>query len=283
MNKKVFLILFAILSVLAEKGFAQDSAAIKIPSSYYNLNYSNPKQYIVAGIEIIGTEYYDKNVLSVLSGLQIGQKIRIPSEDISKAISNLWKQKLFEDVKISVKKIEDDKIWFDIYLKEKPRLSSFTIKGLKKSKAEELREGLTIKAGQIITENVLNSTNREISKFFEEKGYLDANATFEQIPDDLKRNTVRLKINVNRGKKIVISDLTFSGNTTIETVKLRKVMKDTKPKYFFFTKSKYIEDKYSEDKQKVIDKYLSRSNSFLMISLGSEIKFISTCCINSRI
>lgn len=257
MNKKLFLIVVAILVVLAEKGFAQDSAAVKLPSSYYNLNYSNPKQYIVAGIEIIGTEYYDKSVLSVLSGLQIGQKIRIPSEDISKAISNLWKQKLFEDVKISVKKIEDDKIWFDIYLKEKPRLSSFTIKGLKKSKAEELREGLTIKAGQIITENVLNSTNREIARFFIEKGYLDANATFEQIPDDLKRNTVRLKINVNRGKKIVISDLTFSGNTTIETVKLRKVMKDTKPKYFFFTKSKYIEDKYSEDKQKVIDKYLS--------------------------
>jgi outer membrane protein insertion porin family len=195
--------------------------------------------------------------LAVLSGLQIGQKIRIPSEDISKAIGNLWRQKLFEDVKISVKKIEDDKIYFEIFLKEKPRLSSFTIKGLKKGKAEELREVLTIKTGQIVTENVLNSTNREIRTFFEEKGYLDAGATFEQIPDDLKRNTVKLRINVNRGSKIPISGLDFTGNSDMVSAKLRKVMKDTKPKYFFFTKSRYIEEKYADDKQKIIDKYLS--------------------------
>ena len=254
-KKNVFIFLLILVGSVNLK--AQDSTDIPRPSGYFSTNYNNPKQYIIAGIDIVGTEYYDKSVLAVLSGLQIGQKIRIPSEDISKAISNLWKQKLFEDVKISVQKIEDDKIWFQIILIEKPRLSTFTIKGLKKSKAEELREVLTIRAGQIITENVLNSTNREIKKFFEEKGYIDAKATFEQIPDDLRRNTVKLRINVDRGSKIKISDLTFTGNASIEAAKLRKVMKDTKPKYFFFTKSKYIEDLYYEDKQKLIAKYLS--------------------------
>ncbi|MCF8253950.1 MAG: outer membrane protein assembly factor BamA, partial [Bacteroidia bacterium] len=257
MSQKKIVFIFLLILLGTVNLMAQDSTDIPRPSGYFSTNYNNPKQYVIAGIDIVGTEYYDKSVLAVLSGLQIGQKIRIPSEDISKAISNLWKQKLFEDVKISVQKIEDDKIWFQFILIEKPRLSTFTIKGLKKGKAEELREVLTIRAGQIVTENVLNSTNREIKKFFEEKGYIDAKATFEQIPDDLRRNTIKLRINVDRGSKIKISDLTFTGNVSIEASKLRKVMKDTKPKYFFFTKSKYIEDLYYEDKQKLIAKYLS--------------------------
>lgn len=258
MSKKVLILIYCLLVLGLNLTHAQDSTGTRVPpKTYLPLDYNSPKQYVIAGIEIIGTEYYDKSVLTVLSGLQIGQKLRIPSEDISKAITNLWKQKLFEDVKIAVKKIEDDKIWIDIYLKEKPRLSSFTIKGLKKGKAEELREVLTLRTGQIVTENVLNSTNREIRNFFSEKGFIDAYATFEQIPDDLRRNTIKLRINVERGKKIVISDLTFSGNAALTDKKIRKVMKDTKPKYYFFNKSRYIEDKYEEDKQKVIEKYLS--------------------------
>ncbi len=237
---------------------AQDSLSVKnAPATYFGLNYSNPKQYIIAGIDIIGTEYYDKSVLAVLSGLQIGQKIRIPSDDIAKAINNLWKQKLFTDVKVSVKKIEEDKIWFDIYLQEKPRLSTFSIKGLRKAKAEDLKEQITLRSGQIITENVLNSTYREINKYYSEKGFLDASAKFEQIPDDIKKNTSKIRIVIDRGEKIKISKIIFTGNQALTAKDLRKIMKDTKQKFWFFIKSRYIEESYTSDKQKLIDKYLS--------------------------
>lgn len=253
--KKIAIYLVLCLAFL--QTIAQDTTALKSPVNYFELNYTSPKQYIIAGLDITGTEYYDKSVLAVLSGLQIGQKIRIPSEDIAKAITSLWKQKLFVDVKLIVKKIDDDKIWFEIQLQEKPRLSTFSIKGLKKGKAEDLRDQLTLKAGQIITENVLNSAHREIHNYFSEKGYLEASATFEQIPDDIKKNTVKLRINIKRGKKIHISDITFTGVTAIPENKLKKVMKDTRAKYWFWQKSKYIEESYIADKQKIIDKYLS--------------------------
>ena len=123
MIKKIKFGFLLLLVLQVNLTLGQDTTNAKPGQGYFDLNYNNPKQYIIAGIEIVGTEYYDKGVLAVLSGLQIGQKIRIPSEDISKAIGNMWKQKLFEDVKISVKKIEDDKIYFEILVKEKPRLS----------------------------------------------------------------------------------------------------------------------------------------------------------------
>jgi outer membrane protein insertion porin family len=248
---------FALICLLALTSLLKAQSTVGDTTRYLDVNYNNPKQYIIESIDVKGTEYYDKSVLAVISGLSLGQKIRIPSEDISKAISNLWKQKLFEDVKVVISKIEDDKIWIEIYLKEKPRLSSFTIKGLKKGKAEELREQLSLRAGQIVTENVLNSTNREIRKYFEEKGFIDAYATFEQIPDGPKANTVKLRINVFKGNKIIISKIELEGNKEVESKKLIKTMKETKAKKYFFTKSKYIEETYQEDKQKIVEKYLS--------------------------
>jgi len=226
-------------------------------TGYVKLNFANPKTYTIAGIDLDGTDYYDKSVLIVISGLQLNQQIRIPSDEVSKAITNLWKQKLFDDVKIIATKIEDEKIWLKIIVSEKPRLSVFTIKGLKKGKAEDLREQLTLKSGQIITENVLSSTNREIRKYYEEKGFLDAGATFEQTTDDPRKNTVKLKIIVNRGNKIKISDILFEGNKDIPAKKLRAQMKKTKPKYKFLAKSRFIEDEYAEDKQKIILRYQS--------------------------
>jgi outer membrane protein insertion porin family len=248
---RIRIIFFSILSFCALASSAQDST-----KTYFNYNYNNPKQYVLAGIDLIGTDYYDKPALIIISGLQVNQKIRIPSEDISAAITKLWKQKLFDDVSLRVTKVDEDNIWLQFVVKEKPRLSNFTIKGLKKAKAEDLREAMSIRSGQIITENMLNATHREIVKFFTEKGYVDARIDFQQIPDDVKKNTAKLKITVNRGEKVKIGKIEFTGNKALAEKNLRKLMKDTKVKRWF-VKSKYMEDTYQDDKQKILDKYLS--------------------------
>jgi outer membrane protein insertion porin family len=89
------------------------------------LDYSNPREFEVGGITISGVKFLDHGVLIALSGLQVGQTIEVPGERISKAINNLWNQGLFSDVKISATKIIADKIFLDIYLQERPRLSAF--------------------------------------------------------------------------------------------------------------------------------------------------------------
>jgi outer membrane protein insertion porin family len=221
------------------------------------VDYSYPRTYEIANIVITGTSYYDHNVLQVLSGLAPGQKIRVPSEDIAKAINSLWKQKLFEDISIRVMDIQDDKITLEIYLKEKPRLSVFSIRGLRKGKANSLREELTLKSGQIITENMVKRTRNEVKKYFAEKGFLDADAKITQEPDDLRKNTAKLKIEVERGPKVKISDIQFVGNEAMSDRKIRLLFKKTKPRYRFLAKSRYNEDDFNEDKQRIIQKYLA--------------------------
>lgn len=221
------------------------------------IDYSLPKSYEISGIMISGTNYYDKTVLQSLSGLSIGQKIKIPGDDISQAISTLWKQKLFDDVKIRVLDITGDKISLEIVLREKPRLSTFTIKGLRKGKANSLREELTLKAGQIITDNLIATTKAQIKKYFDDKGFIDAKATFEVLTDDPKKNTSKLRITVDEGSKIKIENITFYGNSTVSSKKLRKALKKTKEYRRLLAKSKFIEAEYEEDKEKLIQKYLT--------------------------
>lgn len=235
---------------------AADTIPASKPEKFY-IDYASPKTYELANIVITGTNYYDKSVLQILSGLNIGQKIKIPSDDISKAITNLWKQKLFEDVKIRIMDIEDDKLTLEIYLQEKPRLSNFSIKGLKKGKANSLREELTLKSGQIITDNMISSTRSQIKKYFIDKGFLEADATFEVEPDDPKKNTAKMRIMVNRGPKIKIHDITFDGNTALTDRQIRSLFEHTKRKRRFLAKSRFIEPDYEEDKQLIIEKYLS--------------------------
>lgn len=253
-KKSVLLLLSVLATAIA---FGQDTSKVSTPNLGY-IDYSYPKTYEIAGIVITGTNFYDKSVLQVLSGLSVGQKIKIPSDDISKAITTLWKQKLFDDVKIRVMDITDGKITLEIYLQEKPRLSSFSIKGLKKSKASTLRDELTLKSGQIITENLINTTKNQIEKFFVEKGFLDVTSTITVLPDDERKNTAKLRIDVNKGRKVKIHRINFVGNNSIESSKLRRTLKKTKESRRFLAKSRYIEAEYEEDKQNIIDKYLSQ-------------------------
>lgn len=253
-TKYIFLALISTLVALVS--LAQDTNLVQKPSMGY-IDYSFPRTYEITGVMISGTNYYDKSVLQVLSGLEIGQKIKIPGDDITRAITNLWKQKLFDDVKISILDITDDKVSLEITVREKSRLSNFTIKGLRKSKATSLRDELTLKSGQIITDNMLNSTRTQIKKYFIDKGFLDADATFEVIPDDARKNTSKLRITVNRGEKVKINSIEFVGNTTVPSKKLKKALKKTKERKRFLAKSRYIESEYEEDKKKIIDKYLS--------------------------
>ena len=56
------------------------------------LDLSIPQEYRIAGITVIGAEYTDVQAVKLFSALQIGNKITIPGEDVSRAIRNLWDQ-----------------------------------------------------------------------------------------------------------------------------------------------------------------------------------------------
>ena len=134
------------------------------------ISYTNPKVYEVAEIEVIGEKYLDEVALKSLAGIKVGDNISIPGEAISGAIKKLWKQGIIGDIKIVINKIEDDKVYLSIVLKERPRLSTFNKKELRTQ--TELTEKINLIRGRIVTDAVLKNTQNIIETFFKKKDFI---------------------------------------------------------------------------------------------------------------
>jgi outer membrane protein insertion porin family len=250
--------LLFILSLLLVPAFVQAQFKLN-PSGSGNtsVSYSEPKEYEIAEITVSGANFLDPNALISITGLKVGDRIKVPGDDISNAIKKLWDQGILGDVRISYTKIEGDKIFLDVFLKERPRLSKFTFKGIKKGETDALTEKIKLIRGKVVDDALIKNTQMTIKKHFVEKGYLNTSVNMVQVQDSARGNTVTLKINVDKKKKVKINELAINGNEIFSDKKLRRKLKKTKQRALFriFTPSKFIATQYEEDKKKLIAFY----------------------------
>ena len=225
-------------------------------SSIATIDYSRIREYEIAGIEVTGVKYLQKQVLINISGLKVGQKINIPGEEISEAINKFWKHGLFSDAKILVSKVEDGKVYLEIFLKELPRLSIINIRGVNKTETSDLKEKLNLRPGSQVTDNIINNTKSIIKKHYVDKGFLNADIEIIQKEDTNAINKVMLNIYIEKNKRIKIDDIVFEGNEVFSDKRLRRVMKNTKKKNMnIFKASKFIGEDFKEDKASLITFY----------------------------
>ena len=223
-----------------------------------DINYATPRTYEIGGIELAGSRNLDKNVVVLLSGLNVGDRIDIPGDRITTAIEKLWDQKLFDEIAISVKDyVNDDAVILEIYLKELPRLSKFSFTGVKKSRIDDLRDLIKLNRGKVVNDNLVVNTENRLRKYNVEKGYLNAKITIDQKPDPNEENGMILDIAIDKGERVKIQEIVFHGNDEVEGKKLRATMKNTKQKGIMriFKSSKFLEYEYDEDLDKIIGYY----------------------------
>ncbi|MBO5012446.1 MAG: outer membrane protein assembly factor BamA, partial [Paludibacteraceae bacterium] len=147
------------------------SVVEKLPVIEYTMQ---RKTYEIADITVSGAESYEDFVLIGFSGLAVGDKIEVPGDQITKSLQRFWKQGLFSDVKIKAKKIVGDKIWLEIALEQRPRISDVVYNGLKKSEIEDVEVKIGIQKNGQMTPNLEDGANKVIIKYLEEKGFYDA-------------------------------------------------------------------------------------------------------------
>ncbi len=220
------------------------------------VDYSTSDDYIIGGITVSGVRFLDLNVLIGLSGLRIGQEVSVPGEQITTAAKKLWQQGLFSDVRITVSRFVSDTVYLDIALQERPRISSIRFNGLKNSESKDITEKINMPVGSQLTTFLLNNTRKIITDHFVEKGFLNTTVDFIQKDDPDQPNNIILTVDVNKNEKVKIADIIFEGNNSFEDKQLRRKMKNTKKKNLnIFKASKYIVDKYEEDKESLYTFY----------------------------
>ena len=265
MKQQLFIILFLLssLPLLAQEvgetytsSAAQDSAISKadLPKIEYTLQ---RKTYEIAGITVSGAESYEDFVLIGFSGLAVGDKIEVPGDQITKSIRRFWKQGLFSDVKIEATKIEGNKIWLNIALKQRPRVSEVIYNGIKKSDKEDLEIKVGISKGSQMTPNLADRAETMVKKFYAEKGYYHTQVSVRQYKDESLPGYVKVEINVDRKEKTKINAIYITGNEALNHNKINHAMKKTNDNNIinFFRTKKFVQEEYEKDKQAVIEKY----------------------------
>lgn len=252
--KKTFFIYCLLLLIF---GSGRLFAQINSEDNLNNISYERPVEYEIGGVTVEGTQNLDKNAIVTLSGLTLGDKIMVPGEDLSKAISKLWDQNLFTDIQIDVSQIEENTIFLVIKLQELPKLSKFAFKGISKSETDNIRDKIDLVRGEIVNENLINNTKHIIQKYFEDKGYLNTTVEIDQNTDPSIVSGIILDININKGDKIKINQINIFGAQAFSEKKLKRQLKETKEKKFFriFKTSKFIQESFEEDLEQVIALY----------------------------
>ena len=120
-----------------------------------DFSYSQPKEYELGPIRVIGADNFDHQAIKLIAGLRQGQKIILPSNDISKAIKNLWNEEIFSNVAIYVTKEIAGVVYLTIAVEPRMKLSKFSFKGVGKRDADKLREEIKLFTGKTITENLV--------------------------------------------------------------------------------------------------------------------------------
>nr|WP_053989889.1 outer membrane protein assembly factor BamA [Mangrovimonas sp. TPBH4] len=224
-----------------------------------NNNYNTGTPYIIEDITVTGDTNFSANTVISYSGLRKGEEVTIPGESISKAIKKLWDSNLFSTIDIYLVKTEGNLAFLEIHLVDLPELNDVVINGVKKSKKEEIITENKLTKGVKVTENLITTTRNYLTSKYKKDGYLNTkvNVITKEVVDSMQKSRVDMAVNIDKGQKVKVKSIEFTGNEKIADEKLRKAMKNTKQKNFVrvLKRSKYIEADYKEDLVSVIDKY----------------------------
>lgn len=219
-------------------------------------DYSYPDEYVIGDITVSGVRFLDPNAIIGISGLRKYMVLPIPGDKITQAVEKLWEQGLFSDVKIRIMETRADTVYLDIFLSERPRISSVQYFGIRKTETDDVKDKVNLLNGSQVTDHIINNTKKIVTEHFKEKGFLNTEVRIIQKDDPDQPNNVILNIHVDKNDKVKISDIFFRGNEQYSDKRLRRVMKNTKQKDLnIFKGSKFVDDKFKEDKESLVTFY----------------------------
>ena len=232
---------------------------------YPDISYAGtPKTLVLGGINVSGIEGYEDYMLAGISGLSVGQEIMVPGNEITDAVKRYWRHGLFSDVKISADSIVGDKIYLHVSLAMRPRVSVINYVGLKKSEREDMENKLGLLKGAQITPNMIDRAKILAKRYFDDKGFKNADIEIRQRDDVANKNQVILDVIIDKKEKMKVRDIIIEGNAQLSSSKIKggflrkgafaKTHEAGKLSSLFKAK-KFTPERWAADKKKLIEKY----------------------------
>ncbi len=257
MNKYSYLIALFITTFITVNAQSQDIIVKDSTKTNGVIPYEKGKDYILGGITVTGLQKFSEQTVRIYTGLVNGQPVKLPGDKLTSAIKKLYESKQFSEVDVYLSKLDGNTVYLQFDVTELPQLSNVVITGVSKSKAKDIRKETELKKGMMVTDNLIVTTRNYIKKKYTDKGYLKTKVSLETKKDTSDVNAISMKIFIDRGNRIKIKEINFTGNKAMSAGALRSAMKNTKRKFFgrFWKSSKYILEDYKKDLENILEKY----------------------------
>ena len=255
--KKLLIALLAIICSSAVK--AQDKIV------YPDISYAGlPRTLTIGAINVTGAEGYEDYMLTGISGLTVGEDITLPGNEITNAVKNYWKYGLFSDVSIVADSIIGNKVYLNIHLRMRPRVSTINYVGLKKSERTDMEEKLGLLKGAQITPNMIDRAKILAKKYFDDKGFKNADIQIRERDDVANKNQVILDVIIDKKQKMKVRKIYIEGNKALKNSKIKGGLfkkgafaktHEAGTLASFLKAKKFTPERWKADKQKLIEKY----------------------------
>jgi len=259
MRSKILLLLTSIVILQAA---ASTSASAQAPAdTIYNpqvLYTAMPKVYEIAGITIEGAPNYDDYLILGYAGINIGDRVAIPGDDITNAVKRLMKQTLFAQARVELEKVAGDKAWLKIKLRTQPRIGKVNYIGAKKGEIKDLQERLQLVRGNQISQNIVNRAEAIVKKYYTDKGFGNANVKINLHEDLSNENETLVDIVINKNNKVKVHKIYIDGNEVLSDRAIKRAMKKTNERLDLlkiFSQKKFVESDYRNDLNLILEKY----------------------------
>ncbi len=254
-------LLFTSVNVNAQQTQTADSVKAETVEFKFDspiMDSSTPKRYYLRKVNFHGANHYSHAMLQNITRLNPGDSIYLPSNVVQNVISTLWAQRQFADVKVGAT-LDGEEVEFEIFLKERPRVYKWLFSGISKGQQKDITESLQLKPGGELSDYAIDKNTKLIKEYYREKGF--RNATVDVQIDNIPEyaHAVAVTFNINRGERVKIGEINFSGNTEFADKNLRKAFKSTHQKSInIFKSAKLKDDDFKTDKELLIDYYNSK-------------------------
>ena len=220
---------------------------------------TQPRSYIIAGITVEGNNFADEQTIIAISGLRVGDEVKIPGPKQQEALRALWQRNQFSDVDITVDKVTALGIFLTINVKEHPRFAWLDAQGNDEVSLDDLKKTVGKMRGDILTPYDAYLARAAVKKLYDKEGMMFARVETEIIATDTPAYS-RLVMRIEEGAEFHVEQVNFTGNVKIPADDLADALEDThsKPWWKLWSSSKFDKNKYEEDKKKLVSFYRNK-------------------------
>lgn len=224
--------------------------------------------YNVVDVVIEGNTRASQSLILGVSSLVKGRPLT--PTDVTETIARLYGLGLFSDVRIDAEEVTGGvKVY--IVVRELPKLIGLEFEGNKKIDDDKLKEELKLGVGGTISPIMIHDRGEKIKELYGEKGYFQAEVD-HKIEYSADSSEARLTYLVDEKDKVKVEHVVLNGNVQVEADKIIGKMRNRKRG--FLRSSDFAQDKYPEDKEKIIEEY--HKLGFIDAYLISDSMYIDT-------